>query len=283
MMIARKLETVTVAIATLIAIIIGILDLAGALDNVGWLRDRIPVLTLLVVGALAAHLIIEQALAERKQSGILHSAVDQAVAALSGIEAREFESRADFWLYAAKRIREAKSSIDDLTWGEVLPTTRTQKDKVAYGAYRREIELASNGKRPNQGKIYREIMSFPNDMRLRRVVPLLDRKYPNYELRYFDYDHSGTPPLLQFYVFDKVEVLASLAPLTGSPADSRYMTFRSRQLADLMTDYFEAAWRGAIILKDFDLIKWDILDDIARRLGWKDLRQPTSGDGSTNP
>jgi hypothetical protein len=48
MIIVKRLETVTVAVATLVAIIIGILDLAGALDSVGWLRDRISVLTLLV-------------------------------------------------------------------------------------------------------------------------------------------------------------------------------------------------------------------------------------------
>lgn len=281
-MIVKRLETVTVAIATFVAIVIGILDLAGALDGVGWLRNRISVLTLLVVGALAAHLIIEKSVAERRESDILRRAVDQAIAALSGIEVREFENRADFWLYAAKRIRESKSTIDDLTWGEVLPTTRTQKDKAAYGVYRREIELASMGRGANQGKIYREIMSFPNDVRLRRVIPLLDRKYPNYELRYYNYSHSGTPPLLQFYVFDKVEVLISLTPLTRSPVDSRYIAFRSGQLADLMTDYFEAAWRDAITLKDFDVIEWDILNDIARRLGWKDLRQPTSG-GNVNP
>src|ERR1700722_14973346 len=62
MLIVKRLETITIAIATFVAIVIGILDLAGALEGVGWLRNRISVLTLLVVGALAAHLIIEQSL-----------------------------------------------------------------------------------------------------------------------------------------------------------------------------------------------------------------------------
>ena len=267
MIIAKKLETITVAIATLAAIIISSLDLAGALDGVEWLRNRVSVLTLLIVGVVAAYLIIEQSLAERKQSDILRSAVEQAVAALSGIEAREFEDRADFWLYAARRIRESKSTIDDLTWGKVFPTTRTRQDKDAYEDYRREIRTASTGKGPNEGKRYREIMSFPNDIRLGRTAPLLNEKYPNYQLRCYDYDHSGTPPLLQFYVFDKMEVLFSLTPLTGSASDSRYMTFKSRQLADLMSAYFEAAWRDAIVLKELDIIDWDILKSIAHRLG----------------
>lgn len=266
MFIAKKLETVTVIAVAVLAIAISIMDLAGFIDGVGWLRERVSVLTLLVVGAVAAHLIIEQSSIARNQSDIVRSAVDQAVAALEGVEARQFDSREDFWRYAAKRVRESRT-IDDLTWGEILPTVRTPQDRVAYNAYRREIELASTGKGTNQRKAYREIMSFPDDIRLQRAAPLMDRRFTNYELRYFDYDHPGTPPLLQFYVFDRREVLISLTPLTRSPLDSRYLSIKSGQLADIMSDYFEAAWRDAIVLKDIDIIRWDILKDIAHRLG----------------
>jgi hypothetical protein len=160
MFIAKKLETVTVIAVAVLAMAISIMDLAGFLDEVGWLRERVSVLTLLVVGAVAAHLIIEQSSIARNQSDIVRSAVDQAVAALEGVEARQFDSREDFWRYAAKRVRESRT-IDDLTWGEILPTVRTPQDRVAYNAYRREIELASTGRGANQRKAYREIMSFP--------------------------------------------------------------------------------------------------------------------------
>jgi hypothetical protein len=223
MPIARRLDTITVAVVTLVAIIISVLDLAGVLDGVGWLHGRISVLTLLVLGTVAAHLVVEQSLAKRHQSEIVHSAVDQAVAALSGVESRKFDTRADFWLYAAKRIRESKSSIEDLTWGQVLPTTMTHLDKKSYDDYRREIRAASTGKGANRRKVYREIMSFPSEVRLSRAMPLLNiDKYPNFQLRCYDYDHSGTPPLLQFYIFDKAEVLISLTPLTVSIQVSRF-------------------------------------------------------------
>lgn len=64
-----------------------------------------------------------------------------------------------------------------------------------------------------------------------------------------------------------MEVLISLTPLTRSPLDSRYLSIKSGQLADIMSDYFEAAWRDAIVIKDIDIIRWDILKDIAQRLG----------------
>ena len=45
------------------------------------------------------------------------------------------------------------------------------------------------------------------------------------------------------------------------------MTFKNKRLAGLMTDYFVAAWRDAIVLKDFGTTHWDRLKDIARRVG----------------
>lgn len=226
---ARKIETVTVATVTLVALVISLLDLAGLLDGIGWLRNRIPVLTLLAVGALAAYLVTEQSLTERRQSSVVQSAVGQLAAKLSVTESHEFDTRAKFWLYAAKRIRESKSTIDDLTWGMVTPTAMTLVDEKAYGEYRHEIGTASSGKGANRDKVYREIMSFPNDVRLGRAIPLLNSdRYPNFQLRCYRYDHSGTPPLLQFYVFDKEEVLISLTPLTNSARDSRYMTYKKQ-------------------------------------------------------
>jgi hypothetical protein len=183
-------------------------------------------------------------------------------------ESGRFSSRAEFWLYAAERIRESRS-IDDLTWGTVINTRRTKEDERAYNAYREAIWEASTGRGANEGKTYREIMSFPNNIRLDRAVPLLDDKqYPNFQLRCFDYDHTGTPPLLQFYIFDEKEILVSLVPLAGNnPKGSRFMFFKNERLAQLMSDYFDAAWSDAIVLKDFDGVQWDRLREIAHRLG----------------
>ncbi len=82
MLIARRIETITVATVTLVAIAISLLDLAGLLDGIVWLRTRIPVLALLAIGALAAHLVIEQSLTERNQSNLVSEAVNQAMASL---------------------------------------------------------------------------------------------------------------------------------------------------------------------------------------------------------
>ena len=54
MSIGKRLETITITAVVLIAVGISVADLTGALDEVGWLKNRIPVITLLVVGAMSA-------------------------------------------------------------------------------------------------------------------------------------------------------------------------------------------------------------------------------------
>ena len=114
-------------------------------------------------------------------------------------------------------------------------------------------------------------MTFPDGRRLQRARALMHERYPNFQLRYYDYDHAGTPLLVQYYVFDGMEVLISLVPPS---LNCRYMTFRSRHLADLLSDYFDAAWQDAKVLKDIDTIRLDLLDEIEQRLESMGLSGP---------
>jgi hypothetical protein len=273
MSIAKRIETVTIVAVACIAIIVSILDLAGALDGVDWLRNRIPVLTLLVVGAVAAYLISEQASAAQEQKASLHTAIQQVVAASGGIEVHVLASRAEFFLYAAERIRTCSETIDDLTWGLSPKSLMTTKDVAAYKEYRRQIGLVTNGKGENRHKIFREVMSFPDGIRVPLAAALMDRRYPNYHLRVYDYDHVGTPLLLQFYIFDKKEVLIASPSPRGGAFDSRYTSFRSRQLAEVLSHYFEVIWRDAMVLKDTQTIRLDLLEILAQRIGISSLKE----------
>jgi hypothetical protein len=270
---ARRLPTVTVIAVAGIAAIISILDLTGALDQVSWLKDRVPVLTLLVVGAVSAYLISEQSTASRTQEHMLDSAIKKAIESVSEIQVLAFNGRAEFWRYAAQRIRECKATIDDLTWGSAPPSAMTADDKAAYQEYRKAIALVSTGKGENKTKIFREVMSFPNDVRIHRARPLMDERYPNYHLRYYDYNHAGSPSLLQYYVFDRSEVLITSRSQAGAALDNCFMTFRSRALATIMSHYFEVIWHDAILLKDTDVVKRDLLDDIERKIAGKEAEK----------
>ncbi len=274
MWIIKKPDTVTAFVVACLAILVSILDLLGAFDGVGWLRDRIPVLTLLVVGALSGYLIVERARGSRSQEDILQRMVQQTISGLSGIEVQKFDNVAAFWLYAANRIRSSKYTIDDLTWGWRSHSRTRAQDYAAYDEYRKQIAAVTTGKGERRDVVYREIITFPDQVRVDRVIPLMNPQLKNYHLRFYDFDHKGTPRLLQFYIFDRIEVLISLHSQTGSPSDSCYMTFRSTELAEILSDYFNVVWREAILLKDTQEIRHDRLEKVARKLAKDPPRFP---------
>lgn len=267
MSIAKKVETLTVTLAAVTAIVISVLDLAGVLDNVPWMKNRIPVLTLLILGAFIAYLIAEKPLAEREQATTLQEAIRQAVAASSGVDVQVFKNRGEFWQHASECIRNCKSTIDDLTWGLIPASDVMAHETAAYQEYRRQIGLATTGKGEHREKNYREIMSFPNGSRLSLALSLMDDRHPNYNIRFYDYDHTGSPLLLQFYIFDKSEVLISSPVPRGGSSEGQLVSIKSTQLAEILSHYFETVWRDAIVLKRGPLIELDFLNDLARRYG----------------
>lgn len=248
---ARRLETATIVAVAAVALLVSLMDLLGALDHVDWLKERIPVLTLLVSGVAVGYLVVGQITAARDLDTALSSAMQVLVDSLDGVQVKEFSNRAEFWLYAAQAIHSAKVSVDDLTWGPAVVSSLSADDLVAYEAYRRQIALATDGKGDHHATIFRELMSYPNGDRIPYALALMDRhRYPNYHLKYYDFDHSGVPPFLQFYVFDGTEVLISSPSASVGGLDSKYSAIKSAKLASVLSHYFEHSWRKAKLLKD---------------------------------
>jgi hypothetical protein len=265
MSLVKRLQTIIAATVAIVAVIISVLDLTGAFDSVSWLKSRVPVLTLLVVSAVAAYLISEQFAASRTQADVL-SSVMQKVESVSGLEVTVFNGRAEFWRYAARRIRDCKETIDDFTWGPAPASAMSAEDVAAYKVYRQAIQSVSTGRGEHKNKIFREIMSFPDGKRIPRARVLMDPKYPNYHLRYYDYDHSGSPSLLQYYVFDKTEVVISSRWPSSASLNNCFMSFKSPALGVAMSHYFEVAWSQAIVLKDTNTIDNDRLEAISMKI-----------------
>jgi hypothetical protein len=262
----KRLEVVTMAVVAAAAVGITVADMVGALDNVSWLQARIPVITLLALGAFALSLISEQFAQAREQEMYVDAAILKAMCAISGVEVRRFDTRADFYRYAAERIR-ACDHTDDLTWGPMPASAMNADDEAAYKEYRQAIAAACSAKGDNKRKIFREVMSFPVETRIERAAPLLNKdRYPNYHLRYYDYNHDGSPVLLQYYVFDKSEVLFSSRMQPASPIDNQFMSIKSQELGEVMSHYFESIWHDAVLLKDTTIVRKDLLDGIQDKL-----------------
>lgn len=266
MLILKRLEVVTMAVVAVAAVGITVADMIGALDNVSWLQARIPVITLLALGAFALSLISEQFAQAQEQELCVDAAIMKAMRAVSGVEVRRFDTRADFYRYAAERIR-ACNHTDDLTWGPMPASAMTADDEAAYKEYRQAIAVACSGKGDNKRKIFREVMSFPAETRIERAALLMNKdRYPNYHLRYYDYNHDGSPVLLQYYVFDKSEVLFSSRMQPASSRDNQFMSIKSRELGEVMSHYFESIWHNAILLKDTTTVRTDRLAEMQVKL-----------------
>lgn len=54
---SHAVETVLLVLVGLVCILIPFLDFLGVLDNLGWVKNRIPVFTLLALGFLAVYLV----------------------------------------------------------------------------------------------------------------------------------------------------------------------------------------------------------------------------------
>lgn len=272
MNLVKRIESASLGVVALIALLIAGLDLAGALDGVNWLKSRIPLLTLLVAAAAVGHLAVAQLHRDTDLKSAVEAGVTLALRSTDLLQVRRFESRAEFWNYAADRVLGAKSSVDDLTWGPDYSTAMSTADLAAFERYRANIKQVSAGRGNRATLIYREIVSFPGVARLERVSPLMSERYPNFHLRYYDYEHAGTPPLLQFYIVDGEEIIVSI-PTTATGVDS-YFAFRGSQISACLAHYFELSWRGAQILKDAYGPRTERFEELACRVHGDEMSSP---------
>lgn len=261
------MEGLTLAVAAAVALVVATLDLTGVLDQVEWVRGRVPVLTLLVAGAACGHLAVRHVVFRRELDGALDEAVQRIRTSLGAVEFRRFDDAGDYWLYASQRIRAAESSIDDFSCGFVAMSQVSKHTSLAYQTFRRSILSACTGKGRQSRLVYREVTSFPNDRRITRVRELLDERYPNYHSRYYDFDHDSMPPMFHFFVIDGTEILFNVHSRTATGSDNKRVAIRDDRLAEVISHFFELAWRAGLVLKDVNDTRPQVLDELRLRFG----------------
>ncbi|MFF0487576.1 hypothetical protein ACFYTQ_01000 [Nocardia sp. NPDC004068] len=262
---SKKLESGTLAVLAGLALAISALDLSGALDGASWLKGRVPVLTLLAVGVIITHIAVVSWNSGKEMEKLTQLIAGEMREAVNGVKFREIADTASYYRCIVDLILNARTSIDDLTWGVVSPAQTSIATTRAYEAYTNAVVQACGGRGNRSTLVYREIMSFPDGARIGKVKKLFDRNLPNYHLRFFDYSHQGTPPLLQFFVFDGVEVLVAVMATTSF--ENRYFRIEGAAIAQLFRSYFELAWRQGIVLKDSHQVRRNLLREIELRVG----------------
>ncbi len=256
----KKFELVFLWAIAILSVGIAFLDFSGALENLDWLKDRIPTFVFLSVGLLAGYLALERRnqlepmrteirdginLLAHKQEDTTQALIDS----LQGVQVNKFESGDAFLNYLHGRITNARIRIDDVSW---RPNFGTQN----YGGSAQKL----NKRFPNilreavQRVPYREIMIFNKPGRREKLQSLLEENMAGYSCAYFD---AGMEiPLLQFMVLDNEEVIIFGDLVTSS------VSIRHPVVVKVFADYFEEAWQRAWKLKIGKTIYWDRVKEV---------------------
>lgn len=256
-----------------------ILDWMGELEGRADIQTRIPLMTLLLVSIVAIYLLQErkqehkelrQAISER-EAGFKEELVTQVrsvaaahsteframldakglelVGAMKGVSVDQKKDQTEYYDCLASAIREAKTVVEDLTWGEVSPTTRNNAEEQAYQRY---LEALREASRSTGGVRVREIYTFPNVARVSRAEDfLINQQLNNYWARYYDLNHAFIPPLMQFTVIDrKLVILGTHRGKLGHTERENYVVIQHPYIAEKFASYFHAIWISAAPLRD---------------------------------
>jgi hypothetical protein len=244
----EKVEHAVLALTAIISILISILDLFKVLDAVPAVAKGVPAITLLVLGLITGYLTLERRSKLDKIENLVVESTERVISSLNGVEVHRLGSNQEVYEYAAKQMRKAKKSVDDLTWGpaEHKKTSASQK---AYEDYIETISSICSKKTI----AYREVFSFSTNDFIERAERMLHKNLANYRLRYYQFHHRTTPPLLSFMIIDSQEVILAFyrAPFLGTE-DEIQLAIRHPELVKLFQDYYNTIWQGANDLKAGD-------------------------------
>lgn len=240
-----------------LGVLVSVLDFVGA-DFVNgpwkWLKGPQPVM-LSILGILALAIGLERYARlrhvnrklEKMETDLedyLRRVPDQIITALNGVEVRRFDNSRDMYEYVTGSLKQAKTKIYDLTWGDIKEE-KTIPAKRAFEDYVRTIkEICQN----NNNLIYREVMSFlPNDSlgHMKRARLMLTEKMYNYHLRYYEFRPEQMPPLLSFMVVDATEVIMAFWGETRHAESEVQLAIKHPGIVNFFEDFYEAIWQAA--------------------------------------
>jgi hypothetical protein len=173
------------------------------------------------------------------------------IRALDGVNIERFLDAKEMYMYAIKKMREAKRRVDDLTWGDI----EREKTPAAEEAFKRYVNTIATVCSNKKSIAYREVMSFSSDDRLNhfnRAKDMLAKKLPGYRLAYYYLDSENLqPPLLTMMIIDSEEViLASWGASTHHLERGIQLAIRHPDIVKFFQDYYDAIWNAAKPLSD---------------------------------
>lgn len=242
----NQFELLLLGATAIISGLVSLLDFLGVLDGTPWLSDRIPTLTLLAVGLVAAYLVIErrnqlEQMQQESSQGfkelektILNS-TSTIIDSLAGIEFKKFETGNELMNYINKRVIEAHSKVDDLSWSPAV-SLRYGLDITKQVNQKYEERVSKAAKKI----VYREVFMFNRPGRAEKLKNRIEEGLPGYSCSYYPVTEV---PLLQFMLIDEEEViiLSDQYPFN--------FALRHQHIVRLFAAYFNDIWQKSTPLK----------------------------------
>ena len=234
----RNLGAMFLIVVGLGGVFISAVDLLGHLDRIPFIKETDSII-LLLAALLATAVGLGQITTRRKLEEIqktVKEGGDRIIDAVGGVEYRAFDNDEELLEYVSTRLRQATRSVEDLTLGSGN-TRRTKAAERAFDKYRAAAIQA--GSVPTLS--YREVMSFPSESHYKWAEKMLAKGMHNFRLRYFLYDPVGTPPIMNYMIIDREEVVL-YSWQGGSPVR---VSFRQPNLVSCQLSHFENLWGNA--------------------------------------
>lgn len=173
--------------------------------------------------------------------------IEKAIRSLGGVSVIRFKDSQHLYEHAAKRTREARKTIDDMTMG----FTEREHTPAAQKAFERYLETI-HAVCSKSTIAYRELMSFPSFSHFERAEVMLSKNYFGYRLKYYEYIHEKEiPSVIQFMVVDSEEVIIAFYRSRWLPVEREIrLAIRHPDIVELFQDYYDTLWQGAKTLSN---------------------------------
>ena len=239
--------------------------IATFLQFFGILEKISPTLSTAMVIGLLSFLAAEEIVERQKKLGQILEAIEK----IPKLQVKILDEPDRWYEYVGRRIRQAKSSIDDAALSSRSWSRTTDAAKFFYDI--REKKIANSH---FQGR-YRYLTVF-NDQRdigrlqdVRKNLKSSLKKDNNDNINYYaaylpkskfpsrQNDRKISFPMLNFVIIDEEEVIVGFYKLTGdipgAIKDDKAITLKNLDIVNMFREYFEHLWRNeAIIIRAND-------------------------------
>jgi hypothetical protein len=202
-------------------------------------------LAVLILSFIGIHLSISFIVRNNYQNATKNE-LEKIIPSLQGSKIKTFDSSDEMEIYIAKRIREAKIEIADLTWKKSLSSGYSlPKREKSRATYDNSIKVVSKTVE------YKEVFIFSDKRRVEKLKQRIKENREGYSCKYFPV--YTDIPRLQFVLIDKKEVIFA------SSTYKQLIAIENVELGLLLDSYFEKIWEEAVwIMKGKEIYQGEV-------------------------